>query len=567
MPNLRRLLIVAILFGLGSQIPRLFALTDSEITNGYVNSSGVPLPPDAAPPEQQVLIQFSEDRPYNEWFRSVYKGAAGKYLIGEPLTRVNRDFELRGSAAEHWTVSEDDLIWTFYIRPGLQWSDGVQLTAHDYVFSLKRAADPNTAYDFGWYYQDIKNWTDVVSRKKPLGELGIRALDDLTLEISTRAPIPYLPLLLAYSWVSPEHIVKKYGDTWSAQAETSVSSGPFMVTKWIKGDRMVLEANPMYRGVDPPYLERIIYKLFNTTTPPQRLPAYEADEIYLAEIESQAELARLMSDGRLKDQVHTFPNFWTHYLFFDIQTPPFNDIRVRRAFAHAIDRQALAGSALKGYAVPAYSMLPPGFPGNAGDTLKEHQKYNPELARQLLAEAGYPDGKGYPKVAMWLRNEPAMHREAAEGLQALIKRELNIDVEIRNVENKIFMEGLNGHTITLGLVPYEFDYVDQSNMLGLWMSSGRHNWNHPDFDALMTQANAEVKNPYRRNGLYKQAERLLVEDVGGVFLWHKQKAQIWKPFLKGAALEPNIFGYRAWRGDQVTSSSHTLYISHDKKGH
>ncbi|SVC84328.1 uncharacterized protein METZ01_LOCUS337182, partial [marine metagenome] len=171
MPYLRRLLIVAILFGLGSKIPGLFAVTDSENTNGYVNSTGVPLPPDAAPPEQQVLIQFSEDRPYNEWFRSIYKGAAGKYLIGEPLTRVNRNFELRGSAAERWTVSEDDLTWTFYIRPGLQWSDGVQLTAHDYVFSLKRAADPKTAYDFGWYYQDIKNWTDVVSRKKPLGDL------------------------------------------------------------------------------------------------------------------------------------------------------------------------------------------------------------------------------------------------------------------------------------------------------------------------------------------------------------------------------------------------------------
>lgn len=568
MLSFRRLLCAAFLITFAYQIPSLIAAISQGMdpTSGYSTSLGIALPADAAPPDQQVLLQFSEDRPYNEWFRSVYKGAAGKYLTAEPLTRVDRNFELRGGAAERWTVSDDDLTWTFSIRPGLQWSDGVPLTAHDYVFSLKRAADPNTAYDFGWYYQVIKNWTDVVARHRPLDDLGVRALDDLTLEVTTESPTPYLPLLLTYSWVSPRHQVQKYGDTWSTQAETSISSGPFMVTDWFKGDRMILEANPMYTGPDPPYLERIVYKLFNTTTPPQRLPAYEANEIYIAEIEGQAELARLMSDGHLEKEVHTFPNFWTHYLFFDNQAAPFNDIRVRRALAHAIDRDALTRSALRGFAVPAYAMLPPGFPSYDGEALKDFQRHDPVLARRLLAEAGFPDGRGFPKVDMWLRNEPPMHRDAAEGLQAILKRELNIDVEVLNVENKIFMDGLNNHTTKFGLVPYEFDYVDPSNMLGLWLGNGRHNWNHPRFDELMTMANAEVKDPLLRNDLYKQAERLLVEDVGGVFLWHKQKAQIWKPFLKGAALEPNAIGYRSWRGDQVTSSSLTLYISQTKKG-
>lgn len=560
------LCIAVLLGGVILQIyPILAAIQAGENDRGYVNSVGVLLPPDAAPPEEQVVRSFAEDLPYNEWFRSIYKGAPGKYLIGEPLTRVDRNFELHGSAAESWAVSEDGLTWTFVIRPGLQWSDGRPLTAHDYVFSLRRGADPDNAYDFEWYYQPIKNWADVVARKKPITELGVQAVDDLTLAVTAETPTPYLPLLLTYSWVSPQHAVEKYGDTWSTKPETCISSGPFILTEWSKGNRMVLEANPMYTGIYKPLLEKYIFKLTNSTTPPQILPSYEADEIDFGELNNQAELARILSTPELEDHVHTFPNFWTHYLFFNLQIPPFNDIRIRRAFAHAIDREALCRSALRGFAIPAYSMLPPGFPAYEGDETNEFQRYDPNLARQLLAEAGYPDGKGFPRTEMWLRNEPSMHRDAAEGIQALIKHNLGVDIEVRNLEAKIFMDGLNNHTTPMGLVPYEFDYVDPSNMLGLWMTSGRHNWNNHMFDKLMTQANAEVYDPARRTALYQQAERILVENVGGVFLWHKKKAQIWKPYVKGEALEPDRFGYRAWRGDQVANTTISLYVTKDRR--
>ncbi|MBM3264586.1 MAG: peptide ABC transporter substrate-binding protein [candidate division Zixibacteria bacterium] len=528
---------------------------------GHLNSVGVPLPPDAAPPERQIFRQFVVDQPYNEWFRTIYKGAAAKYLVGEPLTRTNHDFELRGGAAESWSVSEDALTWTFRLRPELQWSDGRPLTARDYVFSLKRGADPDNAYDFEWYYHPIKNWAAVVARKLPVDSLGVRAPDDLTLEVSTETPTPYLPLLLTYSWVSPEHIVRKHGDAWSTRIETSISSGPFIMERWIKGKEMVLKPNPMYRGPDKPFLELVVYKIFNATTPPQRLPAYESDEIDFADIETQAEQARLLSDPILKNQVYTWPNFWTQYLFFNTHKPPFNDRRVRMAFSLAIDRDALCRSALKGFAVPAYSMLPPAFPAHQGETFREAHRYNPERARQLLAEAGYPEGRGFPTVEIWLRSEILMHRDAAEGVQALLRRNLDINVEVRNMEAKVFMDGLNQHTTLLGMVPYEFDFVDPSNMLGLWMSDGRHNWNNTGFDALMRKAGAEVKEPERRIALYRQAEQMLVDDAGGVFLWHRARAQIWKPYLKGDALEPNRIGYRAYRGDQVMTSTLSMYIA------
>ena len=532
----------------------------------YINSVGVPLPADALPPGEQVLYKFSEARPYNEWFRTVYKGAEGKYIIAEPLTRTNRNFVLRGGAAERWEMSEDGLVWTFYLRPGQQWSDSRPLTAHDYVFSLRRGADPENAYDFGWYYQPIRNWQAVVARSVPVDSLGVWASDDLTLHVATEEPTPHLPLLLTYSWVSPEHAVRKHGDTWSTRPETCISSGPFVMVEWTKGERMVYEANPMYRGADKPYLERLVYRMFNLTTPPPRLPAYEAGEIDLTDVENQAELARLLSDDNLSDQVHTWPNFWTHYLFFDVTKPPFNDRRVRLAISLAIDRSALCRSALKGFAIPGYAMLPPGFPAYSDGIYAEDQGYDPARARTLLAEAGYPDGRGLPELDMWLRNEIAMHRDAAEGLQAMLNRNLNMNVEVRNVENKVFMDGLNNHTLPFGLVPYEFDFVDPSNLLGLWRSNGRHNWNNAAFDDLMTRADAEVRDPDRRIALYMEAERILVEDVAGVFLWHRQRAQVWKSYLKGSALEPNASGFRTWRGDQVMSSTITMYIAGDEPG-
>ncbi|MBI4553975.1 MAG: peptide ABC transporter substrate-binding protein [Candidatus Latescibacteria bacterium] len=526
-----------------------------------VNSIGVPLPPDAAPPPKQVVHLFAEDLPYMEWFRTIYKGAAGKYLIGEPLTRVNRNFELRGSAAERWTVSPDGLTWTFIIRRGLQWSDGQPLTAKDYEFSLKRGADPNNGYDFEWYYHPIKNWADVISRKKPLDALGVKALDDYTLAVTTESPTPYLPLLLTYSWVSPRHAVQKYGDTWSTRPATCISSGPFLLKEWTKGKQMVLVANPMYRGRDKPFLERVVLRLFNSTTPPQTIPAYEAGEIDFTEIGNQAQLARLLSDPILSQQVHAFPNFWTHYLFFNTKRPPFSDRRVRQAFSHAIDRDALCRSALKGFAIPAYAMLPPGFPAYQEDQVRDIQRYDPPLARRLLTEAGYSNGRGFPQVEMWLRNESIMIRDAAEGIQALLKRNLGVDVEVRNLEAKTFMDGLNSHRTLFGLVPYEFDYVDPSNMLGVWMSGGRHDWANRTFDRLLVEANGEVRDPARRTALYQQAERLLIDDVGGVFITHKLVNQVWKPYIKGDALEPDRFGYRAWRGDQVANTMITLYIT------
>jgi peptide/nickel transport system substrate-binding protein/oligopeptide transport system substrate-binding protein len=526
----------------------------------YVNRLGVSLPSDAAPPDAQVLTLFAGDSPYMEWFKSSYKLPIAYFLLSEPLIRTDHNFDLLPAAAERWEVSEDGLTWTFHLRRGMAWSDGAPLNAHDYVYTFRRGADPNTGYDYGWYYLPIKNWDAVTARRQPLEALGVRALDDYTFQVTTEAPAPYLPALLTYSWASPQRAIAKYGDAWSTRPETFASSGPFQLKEWTKGSRIVLALNPAYRGVCRPYLERVVYKLYAVGVPPPFLTAYEGGEIDYTDLSTQAEVGRVASDPALSGQLNTYTDFMTYYLAMDTYNSVFRDVRVRRAFSHAIDRDALCRSALRGFGEPAYAMLPPGFPAASGGQLASIQRYDPDLARRYLAEAGYPDGKEFPVLEMWLNNAATVPRTAAEGLQAMLRRELNVQVEVRNMETKVFMEALNTHRITLTLISYQYDYVDPSNLLGLWLSNGRHAWRNERFDALVQQANAFIGDPAERTRLYQEAERMLVEDVGGVFLWHPRFNQVWKPFLVSPALQVNRYGQRFWRSDKLQNIAITMYV-------
>jgi len=562
---LNRLWGIMILTSLALGMGYVLADQDPPTSGPYINSRGMTLPPDAAPPEKQVLRSFLLEGTYQEWFRTVYKVMHGQRLIAEPLIRVDKNFELLPAAADRWEPSEDGLTWYFYLRKNLQFSDGRPLTAHDYVYTFRRGADPDNAYDFEWYYRPIKNWGAVVRREVPKDSLGVYALDDYTLMVETDEVCSYLPALLTYSWVSPRQAVEKYGDIWSTKPETSISSGPFYLSEWSKADRMVLKANPTYYGPAKPYLEKFVALLFNQATQPPALPAYEANEIDFTNITSQAELERIKTDPVFKHELNTFTAFNAFYLAMNTYSGIFSDLRVRQAFSHAIDREAITKSALQGLASPAYSMMPVGFPA-ANSDLRFVQRYDPDLARQRLTEAGYPDGKGFPFVEMWLRGgESNPTKDAMEGIQAMLKQNLNIDIAVRNVERKIFMDALNGHTLELGLVPYGYDYVDASNLLSLWMSNGRHGWRSDRFDQLVVQGGTIVGDPVRRRGVYQEAERLLVEDVGAVFLWHSKNNQIWKSNIRGDAIEPNIHGYRAWRWDQVQNLSTTIYFTNEAR--
>ena len=513
------------------------------------NALGRTLPDDAAPLAQQKISLFESAGTYMEWFKTIYRRClpGTPPLTSEPLVRMDKNAELMPAGATSWEPGQDGNSWYFHLRPGMQWSDGRAYTAHDYVYSFMRGADPENAYDFEWYYRTIKNWSHVVGRRMPMDSLGLRAIDDLTLEVKTEQPVPYLPYNMIQSWATPKQAVDKYGHEWSTRAEWSVSSGPFYLHEWKKNDQVILRVNPQYRGATPPYLEELVFNVYSQAGQPQILASYEAGEVDMILLSGQAEMGRVKSDPALKSELHSAVAFITYYLTMNTLNPPFNDLRVRQAFGHAVDRQALLHSALKDVGVAAYGMLPPGFPGADPDALKEVRRYDPERARALLSEAGYPEGRGFPQVDIWLRT-PDAHttRVPAEAIQAMVADVLNIEVGVRVIERKVFSDGLNNQSVPLALVAYSQDYPDPSNLLGIWLWGGRHAWRDDVFERLVRAGNVFMGSTSDRFTIYQAAERRLVEEVGGLFLWHPIHHRLWKPYIKSPDLAPNRQGNEVW---------------------
>ncbi len=506
------------------------------------------LPPDALPESEQVLLYplKLESGTYMDYMKTIYNCIqGGAELAHEALMAFDKDLEVVPMGAERWDVSDDGLTWTFHLRKELTWSDGKAITAHDYVFALHRAV--TQGYDFGWYWSfaaGLKNWNAVEKGEVAVEELGIKALDEYTLEITTEVPKPYLLGVLTWLYPVPRHAVEAHGDEYATQAETMVGSGPFMITEWVKGDHMTFVKNPNYKGLWQPYLEKIILK-YGTFEPETGFPAYMNDETYRSDL-NPGQLA--FAGQNLADQLYSWPMFRVFYLSFDTTKPPFDDIRVRQAFHYAFNREELSSTILKGMASPEYSPLMSGFPGYDPEAAKSLSKYDPEQAKKLLADAGYPEGKGFPELEMWLRAENQMHpwqKPAASYIQAQFKEKLGVNMVPRVVEVKTFTDALNQHTHPLFLLAYQFDYVDPSNFMDLFLSGGRHAWSNEEYDRLVHEADPMTDEEARLQK-YRQAEKILIEENPAIFAFQQLYSAVWKPYVKGEGVEPNQKGVASW---------------------
>jgi ABC-type oligopeptide transport system substrate-binding subunit len=541
-------------------------------TGGILN--GVTLPADAAPPEQQVYIQHYDntaDFTTIDFFESVYKrGGAVTDILSDPLVRLDKNFKVQPGAATKWEVDSSGLVWSFHLDPNLIWSDDTPVTADDYVATLRYGADPKHAWDFTWFFQGvIKNWTDVVAGKVPVDQLGVKAADANTLQITTESPAPYLPAMMLYSNPMQKKALEAHGGLYNSDPATSVSSGPFVLKEWRKGDRLIYEANPKYKGTNKPFIQKVICIGAAPSTDFASYQAGEIDFVGGANL-SPADNDIVAADPDLSKEVHShYGDFRTDYLFFDTKNPPFDNLKVRQAFSHVIDRDTIIKTIIKpSQGIPAYSFLMPGFPAANSEGLKDIQNYDVAKAKQLLSEAGFPDGKGFPKLTLWLRNEAPVRQAMAQAIAASLKQNLGIDVEVSNKDAKSFTEAMNAKPtqIQFGMVSYGFDFLDPYNMLSVWLGGGRHNWNNDQYDEMVKKAAAFTGDPAERTKMFQEAEKLLVSDVGGVFIYHRTVADLYKPYLKGSELEPDANGVAAihWPGYSGYSNLiGSMYISKD----
>jgi ABC-type transport system substrate-binding protein len=527
------------LFGGALGFAGLMALSGRDLRFGpdTVAAQDVSLPDDAAPPEQQVLVLPNNPQldKTPDFYESVYERVSDSSsdIFSEPLVRMNRNFEIIPAGALEWSGNEDATVWTFKLDPALMWNDGNPVTANDWVATFRYGADPAHVWDFTWFFQGVmKGWNDAIAGKIPLEELGVRqGADEHELIIETEAPAPFLPAMLLYSCTLSAAALQEHGPLYNSKPETSVSSGPMRLLEWSVDQRVVYEKNPDYKGKLVVPVKKVVIKMADYAT---WFIMYQNDEIDFMQAPAPADLLVAQSD--FPDQIYSaVGDFRTEYIFFDVTKEPFDKLEVRQAFSHAIDRDAIKQQLLGPAGVPAYSWLAPGFPAANGEALSSIQNFDVARAKELLAAAGYGDPTTFPAQTLQVRNPNPLEQSVSQAVAAMLRENLGIAVEVQNVDQDTFMDALTAKPtqVLLGYVSYGMDYLDPFNMLSVWLSGGRHSWSNPKFDQLVKDAASFTGDPAERIKMFQDAEKVLVEDVPGVFIYHATPVQLIKPWLKG----------------------------------
>ena len=517
---------------------------------------GTALPEDALPYDEQIYktaCDITGNLITADFMVSVYQricGMAEAFTLA--LVDLDKDFNVIPMAADSWEASADGLTWTFHIQPGLMWSDGTPVTAHDWVATYRYAADPEHAWDFAWFYSGvIKNWDEIIAGELPTEELGVVAVDDLTLQITTYNPFPPLPGMMKFSWALQAAALEAHGPFYNNDPATSVSMGRWKLISLEPGKSVVLEANEKFTGRNPLKLKRMEVTYMDVSTEFAAFQKGEVSQIAYGSL-TPADFDLVMADPVLKDNyLRHFGDFRTDYLLFDTFNPPFNDINVRKAFAHAVDRESIVPSVMgeiKG--MPAYAFLMPGFPSSSvKGELNEYQNYDCDMAKTYLADAGFADGAGFPPQELWLRGEGPAMQAVYQAVAASITECLGVQIEVSNKDGKVYMDALNAKPtqLTFGAVSYGMDYLDPANMLGIWVSTGRHSWKNDEFDTLIREATPLVGDPTLRDQMFRDAEKILVDDVGGIFIDHRWAGTLYQPYVLGDGLRtPDSNGIAAW---------------------
>lgn len=535
----------------------LFVLTVPLVVaqDANVDVYGRELPADAAPYEMQIYRNLCDSARQETSLSSIVTvysricdtGAFDKF--SDSLVVLNNNMEIIPSAAESWSVSDDGLTWTFNLREGQMWSDGTPVTANDWVASWRLMANPDSAYDFVWLWLGIiDGWDEAVAGEIPVEEIGLTAVDDLTLAVTTQVPFPPLPSTFFFWPPMQAKALAEIGPDYILDPETHVSSGPFILREFTPGDRVVLEANPDYTGPRKPWLRRMEFVYGDKLNASfLAFQDHQIDQVGQPLL-SPADFEVIFNDEVMSQNYRQHGgDFRTDYLLFDTFSPPFDNLNVRLAFAKALDRESIVENVIgTTVGIPAYSFLAPGFPASNSQGLRDIQEYDCDAAQGLLAEAGYEGGEGFPALELSLRGEPTFIQDWFIAAAASISQCLNVEITVNNLEFQDYMTRLLERPTTLqfGGVSYGMDYLDPANMMGVWVSTGRHSWRNEEFDNLVREANSFTGDPAERIAMYQEAERIMVEDVGGIFMVHRIQGDLWQPYLNatGNCWEPDRQG-------------------------
>lgn len=464
------------------------------------------------------------------------------------LTTTDPDGKTIPGMAESWE-SADNKVWTFKIRDA-KWSNGDPVTAEDFVYSFRRVVDPNTASPYASYLADDKvlNAQEVIDGKVKPDALGVKALDEKTLQVTLSEPVPYFPDTLIHTSVKPvpQKVVEKFGEKWTDPSNIVVN-GPYKISEWQVNDKIVLERNESYYDNANTTLEKItLLAIPSSTTDVAR---YQAGEIDITYNEVPPEQFASLKE-QLGDQLQVSPMLCTYYYEFNTVKPPFNDARVRRALALALDRNTISDKVVGQGQTPAYQLTPVatnGMQNNTPEWQSWDQAKRVEEAKKLLKEAGYSESK--PLKFELLYNTNDNHKKIAVAASSLWKQSLGfVDVSLINKEWKTYLDTRRNGNYQVARAGWCGDYNEPSTFLNIVKTGNSNNqgkYSSANFDSLMTQTLKAGVTPEQRAGIYQQAEAQLDADMPNINVYHYVSPRLIKPYVVGFSTKDPLDNWQA----------------------
>lgn len=466
----------------------------------------------------------------------------------EGLVTYDENGELAPGNAESWESNEDMTVWTFHLRDGLKWSDGTPLTAEDYVYSALHVMTPTTTSQYVNMMTDyIVNGQEYYDGAVSAEEVGVKALDENTVEYTLKQPTPFFADVTSMWVYSPvqEATVEANGDKWSTAADTYVSNGPFKVSEINMGESVVLAKNENYWDAENVTLEKLTFRyILDQST---ALTAYENGEVDGVRNIPAGDIARLKAEGAGTNTINVYG---TVYYNFNCEKEPYNNPLVRKALNLAIDREAIINNVAQLDAQPAYSILAPGYMVDGKDILEGRSTFemspnaDVEAAQAALAEAGYPNGEGFPTVQLSFYSDDTV-KKVAEAIQEMWETNLGINVEVTSADWAVFYSGVQNGDYEVAAMGWSADYVNPISFLPLLVTGDVTNtsfYSNPEYDALVEQIKVE-RDPAAFAQLVKEADELVSSDYPVLPLYYKADTYLLKDYVSGVYTDSSAHLY------------------------
>lgn len=453
----------------------------------------------------------------------------------EGLVRYNKDGKIeKGSGlAKDWKISDDGLTYTFYLRDA-KWSDGNPITAYDFEYAWKRALDPKTGSQYAYQLYYIKGAEEYNSGKGSADQVGVKALDDKTLQVTLKAPAPQFLGLTSFVTYLPleKSVYEKYGDKVGSDPSTMVFSGPFIIKEWNHEQNIVLEKNPNYWDKDNVKLDKINFSMIK-------------DNNSLVQNYDTGALDSIFIPGDYIDKYKDSPEFHTYalatvwYLQFNNKDKIFKNANIRKAFTLAVNRELFVKEVMKNGSIPAEAVVPPGIPGYNGDFRSEagpgyFKDNDVAQAKEYLQKGLQELGLSKLPTIKFLAGDTDTAKKYSVALQQMWNQALGVQVEIQNVAFKVRLDMMDRGDYQIVLAGWGADYNDPMTFLDMWETNNGNNtafYSNPEYDKLIEQAKVNG-DPKSRVEEMIQAEKILMKDMPIGPLWFQARAYVVKPYVK-----------------------------------